>query len=451
MKRSAERIALSGLWMLVAACDRSPTARDGSPGIGLSMTTEVRRASSKACGEPDKAPLIHDAQGVAWWSRRDLWCRTATHDRPAQAWTSAPGGPATHRIIVAGQQIALLEREVPLVPISAAPVPPPFAACGGDVRSRVFAAQNRIHRAGDVACGRAFRGPDFTLTTVGFQGASGTMPTLVTAPHGAAKGTILYVPGGPYENLPAGLVNRATINHLLARWGGRASLVMPAYLGVDRVRFGKGDVTRARAEVEALVAALKRRGPVCVIGFSMGAAIAAPAVARQPDVHFLLTAPLATQPVRFVERARQQGRVPRPITVVPAKAQDDGKRHPLTLSSDQAFLDYFAGHETRDLAALLGPDRHPNVRIAYARGDIPVLRQDLTAVAPMLPAGAMVELPAAIGHTIEAPYAASAYRPYIDAFLEQCTAAKGGASVWRQRSRQSISRPTMQASRSAGD
>jgi len=404
---------------MLAACDQVPTARNGAPGVGFSMTTQVRRTSPDACGAPADAPVMHDAEGVAWWSKRDVWCRAASRDRPVQAWTSAPGGPATHRIIVVGQQIALLEQEVPLAAAPAARVPRPFETCGNDVRLQVFADQNRLRQVGDLACGRAFRGPDFTLTTVGFRDASVTMPTLLTTPDGAARGTILYLAGGPYENLPAGLVTRATINHLLAQWGGRASRAMPAYLGVDRVRFGKGDVTRARAEIVALVTALKRHGPVCVIGFSMGAAIAAPVVSNHPDVHFLLVAPLATAPAIFVARARKQGRASMPMTLAPAEPQG----HPLTLSSDQAFLDYFAGNETRDLAALLGHGRYPNLRIAYAEGDIPVLRQDLTAVAPMLPAGAIVELPAAIGHTIEAPFAASAYRPHIDAFLKECLAA----------------------------
>jgi len=45
-------------------------------------------------------------------------------------------------------------------------------------------------------------------------GISEAMPTLVAAPYGAAEAMILYVPGGPYENLPAGLVTGATGGYL---------------------------------------------------------------------------------------------------------------------------------------------------------------------------------------------------------------------------------------------
>ena len=246
------------------------------------------------------------------------------------------------------------------------------------------------------------------------------MPTLVTVPKHAAAGTIVYLFGGPYERLLAGLGGHATLNHLLTAWAERATVVVPAYLGIDRVRAGNGDADRARAEIDVLMIALERRGPVCVIGFSLGGVIAAPGAARHPATGFLLTALLATTPARFVAGAAAQGRAAKPFVLSPVTTNSTM----LTLSSDRALLDYFAGSEDRDIAALIGPGPHENVRIVHASGDFAVLRGDLAAIKPMLQCDAIRELPAAIGHSIEAPFAATAYRAVIDRFLSDCLASR---------------------------
>ncbi|KTF67509.1 hypothetical protein ACNFJ7_05500 [Sphingomonas sp. HT-1] len=384
------------------------------------MTTEVR-AAANGCGAPPDKTKLYDSDGGRWWPDGTLWCRAGDTAKPAQTWLHATGGRGTHRLVFQGEQVSLLEKEVALAPASTQPPPPPFTRCGTDTRSRAFAAENRLLHSGDLACGQTFRGPDFTLTSAGFQAASGTMPALVTTPAGSSAGTIVYLLGGPYENLLAGLATRATTNHLLARWAGRAAVVVPAYLGIDRVRQGGGDAASARAEVEALLKALERRGPVCVIGFSMGAAVAAPSAARHPHVGFLMAAPLAAAPATFVARVRAKGGAARYFALTPANPSDRA----VTMESDKAFLDYFAGSESLDLAALLGPGRHPNVRVAYAAGDLAVTGKDLAALAQMLPTNAIRGLPAAVGHSIEAPFAASAYRPPIDRFLADCLHARG--------------------------
>ena len=416
IRRRAGHLVLSVLPMLVAACgDPQPAAKQGVSGAGISMMVLVRPANDP-CGAAPATFALRDAAGVGWWMEGKRWCRAANGAQPAQAWVSDAADPRAKRLVIEGQRLSLLAPEVRLRPVADAPAPAPFVGCGPDARSRVFAAENRLRDPGDLACGRTFAGPGFRLTTAGFAGTGSTMPALVTTPAKPAMGTIVYLFGGPYENLPAGLVARSTSNHLLAQWAGRAAIVIPAYLGIDRIRTGAGDATRARAEVDALLTALERRGPVCVIGFSLGGPIAAASVAGHPEARFLLAAPLATSPARFVARAIAQGRPLRPITL--SSPAPDGQV--LTLRSDKAYLDYFAGSENRDLAALLGPGRHPNLRVAYARGDIPVLRRDLAPVAPMLAADAIHELPAAIGHSIETPFGASAYRPLIDDFLADC-------------------------------
>ena len=197
-------------------------------------------------------------------------------------------------------------------------------------------------------------------------------------------------------------------------------MVVPAYLGTDRVRAGNGDADRARAEIDVLMIALERRGPVCVIGFSLGGAIAAPGAARHPATGFLLTALLATTPARFVAGAAAQGRAAKPFVLSPVTTNSTM----LTLSSDRALLDYFAGSEDRDIAALIGSGPHENVRIVHASGDFAVLRGDLAAIKPMLQCDGIRELPAAIGHSIEAPFAATAYRAVIDRFLSDCLASR---------------------------
>lgn len=416
MRRRAGPAAVSVLSMLVAACgDPQPGARGGGPGVGMSIMVQVTPAPA-ACGDPPAKPILRDAAGAPWWMEGKRWCRAAHGATPAQAWISAVGGPGTKRLAIDGQTIALLEPQLRLSRSADAPPPAPFVSCGQDLRSRVFAAENRLREPRDLTCGRTFAGPDFALTTAGFAGPSGIMPALVTSPARQVAGTIVYLFGGPYENLPAGLVARATSNHLLARWGGEAAIVIPSYLGIDRIRAGAGDATRARAEIDGLITKLERRGPVCVIGFSLGGPIAAASVRRHHRTGFLLAAPLATTPAVFVARAIAQARPLRPITL--AAAEPAGGV--LTISSDKAYLDYFAGSEDRDLAALVGPGHHPNLRIVYAAGDIPVLRGDLDAVAPMLKPGAIREMPAAVGHSIEAPFASSSYRPLIDHFLTDC-------------------------------
>lgn len=415
MRYRAGPVALTVLLLLVASCgDQQPTAKGGS-GNGMSMMVKVRPAGTP-CSSAQAKHTFRDAEDVRWWMEDGRWCRAEARAQPAQAWVSADGRPGTRRLVIEGRNIALLEPTVPLKASGNAPVPAPFVSCGPDLRSRVFAAENRLHAPRDLACGQKFEGPGFQLTTAGFAGPAGIMPTLVTTPTKRSSGTIVYLFGGPYENLPAGLVARATTNHLLARWGARAALIVPAYLGIDRIRTGAGDATRARAEVDALLTKLERRGRVCVIGFSLGGAIAAASVGHHPKARFLLAAPLATSPARFVERAMVQGRTARPIALVPSAP--GGKV--MTLASDRAYLDYFAGSENRDVAALVGPGRHSNLRIAYAAGDIPVLRADLTQVATMLKPNGIRELPAAVGHSIEAPFAASSYRPLIDGFLSDC-------------------------------
>lgn len=415
----SHRVRPAALWalsLLLAACgDRQTATRAGGPGVGMSMIVRVRPAEA-ACGAAPVRPTFRDAADVGWRVEGKRWCRAAAGAEPAEAWVAAGNGVATRRLAIEGRTIALLEPQVRLRPTAAAPAPAPFVSCGRDLRSRVFAAENRLREPRDLACGRTFEGPGFQLTTVGFAGPGGIMPALVTTPMMSSAGTIVYLFGGPYENLPAGLVTRATTNHLLAGWGSRAALVVPAYLGIDRIRTGAGDATRARAEVDALVTKLEQRGPVCVIGFSLGGPIAAASVGHHPQTSFLLTAPLATTPARFVARAIAHKRTVRPITLAPAAPGGEV----LTLSSDKAYLDYFAGSENRDVAALVGSGRHPNLRIAYAAGDIPVLRSDLTAVAPMLRPNAIRELPAAVGHSTEAPFAATSYRPLIDGFLADC-------------------------------
>lgn len=416
MRSRAGPAALSMLSMLVAACgDSQPKVRDDGPGVGMSMMVQVAPVAA-ACGTPPARLILRDAAGVPWWMEGKRWCRAADGTEPAQVWASPTGGAGTRRLAIEGQTIALLEPQVRLRPSADAPPPAPFVPCGQDPRSRIFAVENQLREPRDLTCGRTFESPEFKLTIAGFAGPSGIMPALVTTPARQAAGTIVYLFGGPYENLPAGLVMRATTNHLLARWGGHAALVIPSYLGIDRIRTGAGDATRARAEIDALITRLEKRGSVCVIGFSLGGPIAAASVGGHPKTSFLLAAPLATTPAKFVARAIAQGRATRPI----ALASMELGHEPRTLPSDKAYLDYFAGSENRDVAALVGPGHHPNLRIVYAAGDIPVLRGDMVAIAPMLQPNAIRELSAAVGHSIETPFAASSYRPLIDRFLTDC-------------------------------
>jgi hypothetical protein len=416
MKRRAGPAVFTMLSLLVAACgDSQPEAIEGRPGVGMSMIIQVEPTKAP-CGTPPSKPILQDASGARWWSEGKNWCRSAYGALPAQAWVSTAGGTGTRRLAIDGQTIALLEPQVRLTPVGEAPPPAPFVPCGQDFRSRIFAAENRLREPRDLTCGRTFEGPAFKLTTAGFSGPGGVMPALVTTPAGKSAGTIVYLFGGPYENLPAGLVTRATTNHLLARWGRRAAIVIPSYVGIDRIRTGAGGATIARAEIDALIAKLQGQGPVCVIGFSLGGPIAATSVAQQPRTGFFLAAPLATTPASFVARAIAQGRPLRPL----ALASGEQGSKVLTLLSDKAYLDYFAGSENLDIAALVGPGHHPNLRIVYAAGDIPVLRGDLATVAPMLKPDAIRELPAAVGHSIETPVASSIYQPLMDGFLADC-------------------------------
>lgn len=415
LKRRAAFGTFAMLSSLITSCgDRQPSA-SSAPASGMSLMVHVR-PSAVACVGVKAKYTFRDFAGVEWWMDGDRWCRARSRTQPAQTWLTSDRRSSTRRLVVEGRKIALLEPTVLLKPSTEASVPVPFVICGQDIRSRVFAAENRLRSPRDLACGRTFKGPGFQLMTAGFAGPAGIMPALVTKPGKPSLGTIVYLFGGPYENLPAGLVARSTTNYLLAKWAPRATIVIPAYLGIDRVRADAGDATRARAEVDALVTKLERQGRVCVIGFSLGGAIAAASVGRHPNTHFLLTAPLATSPARFVARAMAQGRIARPITLVPST--HGGKV--ITISSEKAYLDYFVGSENLELAALVGPGRHSNLRIAYAGGDIPVLRSDLQPLAPKLEPNAIRELPALVGHSIETPFAAANYRPLIDSSLSQC-------------------------------
>lgn len=417
---SPRSIVTASLLVMAAACDRAlPSAgSSASPAPSLVITTQVRAAPGR-CGAAPEAMSFHDAMAVGWWPEGNTWCRAAAANAPPQAWEVAIGGHATHRLVVYGQQASLIDIDVRLVTTTDAPIAPtPFVPCETDRRGQAFISQNWLEKPGDLACSH-FRGPDFTLITAGFAAAHGTMPVLLATPKGRSAGTVVYLRGGPYQNLFHGLGARATVNHLLARWAGRATIAIPSYLGIDRVRIGDGDVARARAETAALVDALGQHGPVCVIAFSMGAAVAAPLVASHPAAQFLLAAPLAASPHTAITRGRARGAVAIPFALEPTTP---GARA-VTLPSDQATLSYFAGEQDRDLASRLGVGPHPNLRIAYAAGDIPVTRHDLAAVTAMVSAGAIVELPKAVGHSIEAPFAASAYRPLIDGFISRCLRA----------------------------
>lgn len=253
------------------------------------------------------------------------------------------------------------------------------------------------------------------------------LPVLLSDPAQAApRGTVLFLKGGPYGNLLNGMAVRATTSHLIARWGRSASIAIPAFLGVDRLRVGEGDVARARSEVEALTTALEERGdgPVCVIAFSMGAAMAAPLVVRHPHTGFLMLAPLAAAPRTFVERARALGTPAPPVHLFALSGGAD-----IILPADAATLAYFGAELNQTMADRLGPGLRNNLRIAYADGDAPVTPSDVAALSFTLPPAAITRLPP-VGHSIEDSYASSAYRPLIDSFLEECLQG-GRANVTR--------------------
>jgi pimeloyl-ACP methyl ester carboxylesterase len=402
--------------LATVACDGGPPASENeTPRRGMFMSLSVR-PSTDPCGPAPAGSPLRDGEGTGWWNEGKRWCRQAADGRPLSAWISGASGPGTKRLLIGGDRIALTDAMVDLRPVAAQAVPTPFAACGTDIRSRAFAAGNFVRQPGDFPCGTRLAGPGFTLTVAGFPGPDNAMPAIVSHPDERPRGTIVYLPGGPYGNIiNSGLALRAALNHFLSHWAGNARLVVPSYVGIDQVRTGPGDVARARAEIDRLITALETRGPVCVVGFSLGTSVAAASVARHPGTQFLLISPLAPSPETYAARVRANGGVAKPVTL----ASTIPGTPSVTVATDKALLDYFAGSETRDLASLLGPGPHPNVSIAFASGDLAVSRSDLGSLAEGGSIRRLTQLHG-IDHSIDNAYNFAAYRPVLDGFLGDC-------------------------------
>lgn len=410
--------ALASAVIAVTGCD-SPRA---TPTAGIAIGIGVRRAPAP-CPEFAGEVSAHDAQGAAWRFAGDRWCRTRKHlggTRGAgdDAWTPADGNTATHTLTIERDRAALISVPPVLWPTRSAPALAPFVNCRADRRMRAFFTQNWLGRPGDLGC-ITYRGNGFTLAPLGLPVADGPMPVLLATPDARTatpRGAILFVKGGPYQNLVHGLAARAMTSHLLTRWGSMATIALPAFLGTDRIRAGDGDIARARAELETIVLGLERRGgPLCVVAFSMGAAAVAPLVRRHLDARFLFVAPLAAAPATFVDRARAAGTPAVPIRLDPLR--DDGRV--VTPPADIATLAYFAGEQNRTLAQRLGNGRLNNLRVVYAKGDMPITPDDAAGLAPVLASNALHLLPP-VDHSVEQPYPFTAYRPLVDAFLADC-------------------------------
>lgn len=407
-------------WMLpvlaTVACDGSPSAsKYNAPRRGMSIALSVRSATDP-CGPAPTGPLLRDAEGAGWWNEGKRWCRQAADGQPPSAWISGASGPDTKRLLIWDGKIALTGHMVNLRSAASLPAPAPFGPCVEDIRYRAFVAGNFVRQPRDLGCGTTLEGPNFRLTVTSFPGSETAMPSIVSRPNRPARGTIVYLPGGPYGNIiNSGLQPRAALNHVLSHWADRAALVVPSYLGIDRVRTGPGDVTRARAEVGRLIKALEKRGRVCVVGFSLGTTIAATSAPRHRGTQFLLVSPLATSANVYASRVRAREGIAKPVTLVSTIPGATST----TITTDTALLNYFTGSEARDLASLLGPGKHPNVSIAFATGDLAVSRSDLGRLSDDGTIRQLSELQG-IGHSIDDAYNFTAYRPVLDGFLEDC-------------------------------